>query len=520
EAVPPLDTPQRSGRPGEAVPPLDTPDPAGRPGEAGPPLDTPDPAGRPGEAGPPLDTPDPAGRPGEAGPPLDTPQLKRPTVLGMLLGSGPRFARDAMGPVLLFYAGWKLSGLTAGILAATTLAVVIFVSERRRSRSGLGASIGLVVALTQATAGLATGSAVAYFAPGIIVNALYGLAFMVSVAVGRPLAGVFAQETYPFPPAVKASPTFRRIFSRVSLAWGTYLLLRSGLRLLVLSWRDVDLFVLVNIATGIPFTMALTAWSIWYGVRGFRRSAEWGWALRLGLVAMLLLGAVRPAHADQAAEIVADADRYRRPADSFVWKITITSQEAKKTPSVDGFEVFVKGGGRVFVKFVAPPRSVGRSLLALGRDLWIYLPDAGKPVRIPLSQRLVGQVANGDIARADYAGDYDATLVSDDEVDRVACHVLDLKAKSKDVTYSAIKYWVSKDGRRPLKAEFYAGTGTLLKTGVFDSFQTVAGHLLATRLTLTDAIRKDRRSVLDYGEVTIRELPDKYFDKNYMKTLD
>jgi hypothetical protein len=397
---------------------------------------------------------------------------------------------------------------------------VTFGWERRRERSGLGAAIGLTLALTQAAAGLVTGSAVAYFAPGIVASTLYGLAFIVSVVLGRPLAGVFAQETYPFPPAVKASATFRRVFSRVSLVWGAYFLLRSGLRLLALTRRDVDLIVVVNILTGVPFTAALTAWSIWYGVRGFRRSTEWGWALRLGLVAMLLLGAATPARADEAEDIVADADRYRRPADSFIWKITITSQEAKKTPSVDGFEVFVKSGGRVFVKFVAPPRSVGRSLLALGRDLWIYLPDAGKPVRIPLSQRLVGQVANGDIARADYSGDYDATLVGDDEVDRVACHVLDLKAKSKEVTYSAIKYWVSKDGRRPLKAEFYAGTGTLLKTGIFDNFQLVAGHLLATRLTLTDAIRKDRRSVLDYGEVTIRDLPDKYFDKNYMKTLD
>jgi intracellular septation protein A len=455
------------------------------------------------------------------GPEMAPQPRRRVTVTGMLLGSGPRFARDAVGPVLLFYAGWKLFGLTTGIVAATSVALVIFAWERRHARTGLGASIGLVVALTQAAAGLATGSAVAYFAPGIIVNALYGLAFMVSVALGRPLAGVFAQETYAFPPAVKASATFRRVFSRVSLAWGTYLLLRSGLRLLVLSWRDVDLFVIVNIATGIPFTAALTAWSIWYGVRGFRRSDEWGWALKIGVIAMLLLAAASPARAaDDAASIVADADRYRRPADSFVWKITITSQEAKKTPSVDGFEVFVKSGARVFVKFVAPPRSVGRSLLGLGRDLWIYLPDAGKPVRIPLSQRLVGQVANGDIARADYAGDYDAILLGDDAVDGVGCHVLDLKAKTKDVTYSAIKYWVSTDGRRPVKAEFYAGTGTLLKTGVFDNFQNVGGHPLATRLTLTDAIRRDKRSVLDYGEVTIRELPDKYFDKNYMKTLD
>jgi len=240
----------------------------------------------------------------------------------------------------------------------------------------------------------------------------------------------------------------------------------------------------------------------------------------LALVLGLLLGPASAAWADEAADIVRDADRARRPADSFVWKITITSYEGGKSPGVDGFEVFIKGTGRSFVKFVAPPRNVGRSLLALGRDLWIYLPDAGKPVRIPLSQRLVGQVANGDIARTDYAGDYDATLIGEESIGGVASHVLDLKARTKDVTYAAIKYWVSKEGRRPVKAEYYAGTGTLLKTGVFDNFEPVAGHLLATRLTLVDAIRKDKKSVLDYGDVTIRPLPDKYFDKNYMKTLD
>src|ERR1041384_1517539 len=104
---------------------------------------------------------------------------------------------------------------------------------------------------------------------------------------------------------------------------------------------------------------------------------------RLALLLIVVLAT--PAFADEAADIVREADRYRRPGDSFVWKITVTSQEAKKDPSVDGFEVFVKGVARVFVKFVAPPRNVGRSLLGLDRDLWIYLPDAGKPVRIPLS---------------------------------------------------------------------------------------------------------------------------------------
>jgi hypothetical protein len=235
---------------------------------------------------------------------------------------------------------------------------------------------------------------------------------------------------------------------------------------------------------------------------------------------MVLVGVAARGGAEDAAEIVRDADRYRRPAESFVWKITITSEEGRKAPSVDGFEVYVKGAGRSFVKFVAPPRNVGRSLLALGRDLWIYLPDAGKPVRIPFSQRLVGQVANGDIARADYAGDYDATLIGEETIDGVGCHVLQLKARTKEVTYAGVKYWVSRDGRRPVKAEFYAGTGTLLKTGTFAAFKETAGRTLATRLTLIDAIRKDRTSVLDYGEIVVRDLPEKYFDKNFMKSLD
>ncbi|HET7341173.1 MAG TPA: outer membrane lipoprotein-sorting protein, partial [Methylomirabilota bacterium] len=88
-------------------------------------------------------------------------------------------------------------------------------------------------------------------------------------------------------------------------------------------------------------------------------------------------------------------------------------------------------------------------------------------------------------------------------------------------TYAGIKYWVTRDGRRPHRAEFYAATGTLLKTGTFESFkEIVPGHTLATRLTLVDGIRKDKRSVLDYGAITVRDLPEKYFDKNYMKSLD
>ncbi|MGH7334659.1 MAG: DUF3159 domain-containing protein [Candidatus Rokuibacteriota bacterium] len=192
----------------------------------------------------------------------------------LLLGSGPRFARDALGPVLVFYIVWKLGGLAAGITAATLLALVAFWWERRRGASGMLPAIGLGIAIVQALAGLASGNVGAYFAPAVIANGLYGVTFLGSVAMGKPLAGVLAQETFPFPPRVKESATFRRVFARVSLVWGGYMVGRGVLRLLVLAWSSVELFILVSVLTGIPLTLALMSWSFWYPLRAFRRNPE------------------------------------------------------------------------------------------------------------------------------------------------------------------------------------------------------------------------------------------------------
>jgi hypothetical protein len=192
------------------------------------------------------------------------------SVRAILLGNGPRFARDAIGPVVVFYLGWKTFGLVTGIVAATLVTTAAFVWERRQARTGLGASIGLTIALVQAFTGLASGSPQWYFAPQVIANGLGGLVFLGSVVIGRPLAGVFASESYPFPAEVKASSTFARVFGRISLVWAAYLLGRGALRLAMLVYTSVEAFLVVSIATGIPVSAAIMAWSFWYGVRGLR----------------------------------------------------------------------------------------------------------------------------------------------------------------------------------------------------------------------------------------------------------
>jgi hypothetical protein len=201
--------------------------------------------------------------------------LPEPGFRSIALAGAPRFAREAFGPVAVFYLGWKLGNLAVGIVLAGAVGIALDLYERRRGRAGALALVSVAFVLVQAVVGLVADSAVVYLAQPVLVSAIWGLANIGSAVIGRPLAGVFADAWYPFPPEVKASRTYRRVFGIESIGWGVYLLARSGVRMFVLTSEGVGAFVAVQFVTGIPFTLALVAWSIWYATRAFERSTEW-----------------------------------------------------------------------------------------------------------------------------------------------------------------------------------------------------------------------------------------------------
>lgn len=206
--------------------------------------------------------------------------LRPPRAREILFGSGPRFARDAAGPMLTFYVVWKLAGLVPGILAATAVSLLAWRHERRHERPGLMARLSLGVVVVQAGIGLIANSETVYLAQPVLITGAYGIWFIVSALIGRPLAGAFAVEMSQIPEEVRRSATFQRIFGFESIVWGVYLLLRSALRLVLLS-TSVEAFLLVNLLTGAPIMMFMLAWSVWYAVRAFRTSEEWGPAIQV-----------------------------------------------------------------------------------------------------------------------------------------------------------------------------------------------------------------------------------------------
>jgi len=229
-----------------------------------------------------------------------------------------------------------------------------------------------------------------------------------------------------------------------------------------------------------------------------------------------------PLSADDAlaASIVQKADQVRFPAEGFEVGIAITTTAPDESPVVRRYRVLSKGNENTVVLITEPASERGQIMLMKGRDLWVFLPAVSQPVRLPLAQRLTGAVANGDLARANFAGDYKPQLLRTERVDGEPMYVLELDAVDRGVTYHRVRYWVRQSNHWPHKAEFYSLSERLLKTCHYQKFERMAGRLRPTRLVMEDGLRQGEESVLEYSDMRLRDLPDKVFTKDYLKRLE
>ncbi|MGA2848963.1 MAG: outer membrane lipoprotein-sorting protein [Terracidiphilus sp.] len=211
-----------------------------------------------------------------------------------------------------------------------------------------------------------------------------------------------------------------------------------------------------------------------------------------------------------ADALLKHADTFRNGWSSYVLHVKITNFEGDKSDEVKLYEVSQKGTEKTYVEFMSP-REKGQHLLMLGDDMWVYLPDTSRPIRITPLERLSGDASNGDIARTNYAADYTPVFVRTEPVGAEQCNVLELTAKRKGATYQRILFWVRVEDARPVKAEFYLTSGKHIKSATFDEYASVGGKMQLRRMTLYDEIRHSSHSVLEYSGIAPRELADKLF---------
>ncbi len=181
------------------------------------------------------------------------------------------------------------------------------------------------------------------------------------------------------------------------------------------------------------------------------------------------------------------------------------------------FYTVKKGKDKVAMLYVSPASEKGRATLRLGDNMWLFIPNVGKPIRITSMQSVVGGVFNNaDIMRLDYSVEYEAAI-SDQTP---SGYILNLKARTQTVAYDRLKMWVDKKDIMVTKVECYAASGTLIKTLQFKTIKNFGDGIMRPAVIETSSpLYKGYRSLMIYSNMKLRNFPDEVFSLEYLPRL-
>jgi len=177
-----------------------------------------------------------------------------------------------------------------------------------------------------------------------------------------------------------------------------------------------------------------------------------------------------------------------------------------------------KGRDKVAALFLSPASEKGRSTLRLVENMWLYIPNVGKPIRITSLQSVVGGVFNNsDILRLDYAAEYFVEKM--EELDDK--YILHLKAKTKTVAYDKLKMWVDKEKVLPTRIECLTEASMLIKTIYYKQTKDFGDKIVRPSVIETDSpLHKGYKSVMIFAKIKKRTFKDEVFTLTFMPNLE
>jgi len=177
-----------------------------------------------------------------------------------------------------------------------------------------------------------------------------------------------------------------------------------------------------------------------------------------------------------------------------------------------------KGRDKVASVFLSPASEKGRATLRVGENMWLYIPNVGKPIRITSLQSVTGGIFNNaDIMRLDYSAEYNCNRVEQQEGQLV----LHLKAKTRSVAYDSVIMWVNDQKLLPSKIECFASSGMLIKTLYFKKIQDFGGGIVRPAVIETDSpLHKGYKSIMIFAKMKKKELPDEVFTLNFLSKVE
>jgi hypothetical protein len=202
--------------------------------------------------------------------PADPDHSPPPPNLAEAIG-GPLGVAETSLPAVAFVIAYTASGSDTNTAAgvAVGLALLLTVARLARRESPQHALSGLIGVGFAAFIATRSGKAENFFLPGLLANALYASAFLLSLVVRRPLVGIIVTKLDGEDDGWRDDPMRLRAFVRATWLWAGIFLLRFVIQLPLYLAGAVVALGIARTALSLPM-FGLGLWLTWLLVRRHR----------------------------------------------------------------------------------------------------------------------------------------------------------------------------------------------------------------------------------------------------------
>ncbi len=164
--------------------------------------------------------------------------------------------------------------------------------------------------------------------------------------------------------------------------------------------------------------------------------------------------------------------------------------------------------GRTFIRITAPAKEAGTATLRLGNDMWNYLPQVERVIKVPPSLMLEpwmgSDFSNDDLVKeSSLVTDYTHQLGGEQQVGGDDCYKLLATPKpGAPVVWGRLVVWVRTSDALPRKEEYDDERGALSKALAFEDIRQAGDRQYPMRWTMTSIAKQGHQSVLIFHSIT------------------
>jgi outer membrane lipoprotein-sorting protein len=204
--------------------------------------------------------------------------------------------------------------------------------------------------------------------------------------------------------------------------------------------------------------------------------------------------------AQDARDIIRKVEDNMR-GDASYTELSMTTVRPRFTREVS-LKSWSLGDDFALILITAPARDKGTAFLKRGNEIWNYVPNIDRTVKMPpsmMSQSWMGSdFSNDDLVRGSSTiDDYTHSILRSEIMDGLDCYVLELIPKpDAPIVFDKVIYWVSKKHYLPVKIENYDEFGDLASTIHFKDIKEMGGRIIPAVMEIVPATRTGQKTIL------------------------